>query len=73
MAWEGWALVLFSAGFSDLNSVTQAQEEKGVGSGQGDLSKDYAPYLHNKEEHWNTWAPLGIQRCPCLTDVRWEV
>lgn len=30
---------------------SQALEEKGVGSGQGDLSKDYTPYLNNKGEH----------------------
>lgn len=52
------------AGISHLHSVTGAGGKKGVGSGQGDLSKDYTPYLHNKDEHWNTWAPPGTQRCP---------
>lgn len=64
VAREGWAL--FSAGASG-RIQSEALEEKGVGSGQGDLSKDYTPYLNNKGEHWNTWAPPGISsshRCP---------
>ncbi len=46
MAREGWALS--SAGASG-RIQSEVLEEKGVGSGQGDLSKDYTPYLNNKE------------------------
>lgn len=45
---------------------SRALEETGVGSGQDDLSTDYTPYLHNKEQHRNTWAPPGIHQCPVV-------
>lgn len=52
-------------GLGDFNP-SQALEEAGVGLGSGlhDLSTDYTPYLHNKEQQRNTWAPPGIHQCP---------